>query len=287
MGGTSTFGGLLTANAGVSVATGYTFANASSTLLTAKPISVGASGNIGTAAATVDTATPFNVTATAASLALTLPTPTTATAGRLVYVSNVGSNSFTMYGQPVPAGVTQPFIWNGTAWTTTASMGSQYIQNTTAPQTADFNITGNGVIGGTLSVAGALTAGSITTSGTASTGALTATSITDTALTTAGIVTNTAGGVLGTVSVVPIANGGTGTTVTPGNGQLLIGNGTGYTVANLSGTGITITNGAASIGLATTYGSAAGTAGAARSSRSSRTTSTHSPATPRFFCALA
>ena len=48
-----------------------------------------------------------------------------------------------------------------------------------------------------------------------------------------------------------IGNGGTGVTGTPTNGQLLIGNGSGYTLANLSaGTGISITNGAGTISLA-------------------------------------
>jgi hypothetical protein len=48
--------------------------------------------------------------------------------------------------------------------------------------------------------------------------------------------------------VLPIANGGTGVSSVPSNGQLLIGNGTGYTVANLTaGNGITITNASGSI----------------------------------------
>ena len=48
-----------------------------------------------------------------------------------------------------------------------------------------------------------------------------------------------------------IGNGGTGVTGTPTNGQLLIGNGSGYALANLSaGTGISITNGAGTISLA-------------------------------------
>jgi hypothetical protein len=48
-----------------------------------------------------------------------------------------------------------------------------------------------------------------------------------------------------------IGNGGTGVSGTPTNGQLLIGNGSGYTIANLSaGTGISITNGAGTISLA-------------------------------------
>jgi hypothetical protein len=50
---------------------------------------------------------------------------------------------------------------------------------------------------------------------------------------------------------LPIANGGTNTTTTPSNGQLLIGNGSGYAVAALTqGAGITITNGAGSITVA-------------------------------------
>ena len=52
-------------------------------------------------------------------------------------------------------------------------------------------------------------------------------------------------------TALPIANGGTALTTTPTNGQLLIGNGTGYTLAALTaGSNITITNGAGSISIA-------------------------------------
>ena len=52
--------------------------------------------------------------------------------------------------------------------------------------------------------------------------------------------------------ILPIANGGTGTGNTPSNGQLLIGNGSGYTQANLTaGTGISITNGSGTITVST------------------------------------
>jgi hypothetical protein len=48
--------------------------------------------------------------------------------------------------------------------------------------------------------------------------------------------------------VLPIANGGTGLNTTPTNGQLLIGNGSGYTLSTLTaGNGITISNGSGSI----------------------------------------
>ena len=50
---------------------------------------------------------------------------------------------------------------------------------------------------------------------------------------------------------ITIANGGTGLGTAPANGQLLIGNGTGYTLANLTaGSGISITNSAGGITIA-------------------------------------
>jgi hypothetical protein len=54
-------------------------------------------------------------------------------------------------------------------------------------------------------------------------------------------------------NLVGIANGGTGLTTTPTNGQLDIGNGTGFTRATLTaGTNITITNASGSITIAST-----------------------------------
>ncbi len=77
--------------------------------------------------------------------------------------------------------------------------------------------------------------------------------ITFSGLSTAGIVTNTAGGVLGTTNSIPVANGGTGLTATPSNGQLLIGNGSGYALATLAtgttGADFNIANAAGSITL--------------------------------------
>jgi len=53
--------------------------------------------------------------------------------------------------------------------------------------------------------------------------------------------------------VLPIANGGTGLTSTPANGELDIGNGTGFTRATLTaGSGVSITNGAGSISISAT-----------------------------------
>lgn len=64
---------------------------------------------------------------------------------------------------------------------------------------------------------------------------------------------NFAGGATEITGTLPIANGGTGLATTPTNGQLLIGNGAGYTQATLTaGANISITNGAGSITVAST-----------------------------------
>lgn len=54
-------------------------------------------------------------------------------------------------------------------------------------------------------------------------------------------------------TALPVANGGTGTTTTPSNGQIPIGNGTNYTAATLTaGSGISVTNASGSITIANT-----------------------------------
>ena len=53
--------------------------------------------------------------------------------------------------------------------------------------------------------------------------------------------------------VIPVTSGGTGVTTIPTDGQLLIGNGTGYTLNTLgAGSGISVTNGAGTITIANT-----------------------------------
>jgi hypothetical protein len=61
---------------------------------------------------------------------------------------------------------------------------------------------------------------------------------------------NVIGGGLG---IIPVASGGTGLSTIPTNGQLLIGNGTGYSLNTLGvGAGISVTNGVGTITLANT-----------------------------------
>lgn len=74
-------------------------------------------GVVGTAAATVDVANNLNIAQTTTLQTLTLPSPTTTTAGKLVTVSNTGSASFTMYGSQIASGTySSGFVWTGTAW---------------------------------------------------------------------------------------------------------------------------------------------------------------------------
>jgi hypothetical protein len=95
--------------------------NTGSTLNTAKALSDYPSGGaIGTAAATVDNYTTFTIPQSTASQALTLPNPTNTTAGRIVYILNTGSVSFTMHGVTIVPNGNTSFIWNGSAWSSTS-----------------------------------------------------------------------------------------------------------------------------------------------------------------------
>jgi hypothetical protein len=67
--------------------------------------------------------------------------------------------------------------------------------------------------------------------------------------------TTQSSGITATAGVVGVASGGTGLSSTPANGQLDIGNGTGFTRATITaGSGISVTNGAGSISIAATGG---------------------------------
>ena len=64
-----------------------------------------------------------------------------------------------------------------------------------------------------------------------------------------------ANNITNTVGTLGVSRGGTNLTATPTNGQLPIGNGTGYTLATLTaGSGISVTNGSGSITIAATGG---------------------------------
>lgn len=73
---------------------------------------------------------------------------------------------------------------------------------------------------------------------------------------------NTTGTASNVTGIVAVANGGTALSTTPTNGQLLIGNNSGYTLSTITaGTGITVANGTGSITLSTTGAPPTGAAG--------------------------
>ena len=113
--GAVTMTGLMTANGGVTIATGQSFVNGGSTLNTALAVAdLPSGGSVGSA----ESYTTFNVNQTTTGQTLTLATPGVATAGRIAYVNNVGTASFTMYGVTISSAKSQSYMWNGTSWVT-------------------------------------------------------------------------------------------------------------------------------------------------------------------------
>ena len=93
-------------------------------------------GDIGTAAATVDQYTNFNINQTTASQTFTIPDPTddAGTRGKIVTINNVGSANFTIGGITVPAGsYGSAFVWTGTSWNpinAASNVAAEYGENT-------------------------------------------------------------------------------------------------------------------------------------------------------------
>jgi len=103
-----------------------------------------AGGTIGTAATTVDIASNFAVNQTTAAQTITLPNPTVATAGRIAYVGNVGTTSFSFYGQTVGAGQSVQALWNGSAWTL---VGTPAVASVCTTSGCTFTSTGTNTVG--------------------------------------------------------------------------------------------------------------------------------------------
>ncbi|MEQ1767283.1 MAG: hypothetical protein ABL859_07625, partial [Methylotenera sp.] len=187
-------------------------------------------GAIGTAASTVDVASSFNITQTTAGQTITLPSPTTTTAGRIATVQNTGTASFTLGGLTLTSGSSAEFVWNGTAWVSRVSSPSGAVTTLATPSGSNANggsISGNTL---TLSLADGTNPGLVSTGAQTFAGAKTFSSApTISPFTSAGIVKNSAAGLLssglilnaditnGTIDlttkvtgVLPAANGGTG-----------------------------------------------------------------------------
>ncbi len=79
-----------------------------------------------TAATTVDLYSGVVLTQTAMTSAVTIPTPTDATAGRLFTLTNAAASAFpvTVGSYTIPAGFSGTFVWNGSAWSTPSAAAS-------------------------------------------------------------------------------------------------------------------------------------------------------------------
>lgn len=156
-------------------------------------------------------------------------TPSTATTGAVTLAGTLGvSNGGTgLTAAPVSGQIP---IGNGTGYTLAQLTAGSGVTITNGAGSVTIAATGGGTVT-SVNVSGGSTG--LTTSGGP--------------VTTSGTIT-----LAGTLGV---GYGGTGVTTTPSNGQLLIGNGSGYTAATLTaGTNMTITNASGSITLAATSG---------------------------------
>jgi hypothetical protein len=133
----------------------------------------------------------------------------------------------------------------GTVTSVAVSGGTTGLTTSGGPITTNGTITLNGTVNVANGGTGATTAANARTN-------LSVPSLTGTGAsgTWSINVTGTASNVSG---VVAIANGGTGLTATPANGEIDIGNGTGFTRTTLTaGSGVSITNGAGSVTISAT-----------------------------------
>jgi hypothetical protein len=167
--------------------------------------------------------TPVSATSGAITLAGTLALAnggtgaTTAAAARTnLGATTVGANLFTVAN---PSAITFIRI---NADNTVSTLNATDFRTAIGAGTGNGTVTSVAISGGTTGLT--TTGGPITTSGT-----------------------------IALAGTLVVGNGGTGLATTPGNGQLLIGNGSGYALANITaGAGITVTNGAGTISIATT-----------------------------------
>jgi hypothetical protein len=77
---------------------------------------ISSSGNLDTAVNSVDRYCSGQLAQTTAGQTITLPSPTDTTAGRIFYLGNNGSATFSFYGKSVTAGSFTMVMWNGISW---------------------------------------------------------------------------------------------------------------------------------------------------------------------------
>jgi hypothetical protein len=227
--------------------------------------------NIGTAIeqAIVGMATLSSGDFTANVATLTLANTTAAQNARALCL-NIASGAVSAAGTINVPAIQKPYlIINGSSFTVTVKVSGQ--TGVAVPAGTRTVVYNNGTdVGAQVSWLGSLTLGTalpIASGGTGSTSTTfvnLATNVTGTLPianggtgSTSTTFVNLATNVTGTL---PVANGGTGLTATPANGQLDIGNGTGFTRAVLTaGSGISVTNSAGGITIASTVTPGTGT----------------------------
>jgi hypothetical protein len=190
-------------------------------------------------------ATAAQVVAVINTTAVTNATNATNIAGgaanQIPYQTSSGATSF------IAAPSTSGYYlgWNGSAFAWSAA-------GATTSQAVTFNNSGSGAATGTSFNGGTPITVSYNTIGAPSVSGTNATGNWGINITGNAATATSATNVTGTVAV---ANGGTGITTAPSNGQLLIGNGTGYTQATITaGTNVSITNTAGGITINSTNG---------------------------------
>jgi hypothetical protein len=222
------------ANGAIDIGNGTAFVRTTITQGTGVTVTNGAGSiTIANSGVTSIAGTANQIAASAATGAVTLSLPAAVTLpGSLVVTTSATISGLTA----------NAFLYSGTAGllTTTAAPtnGQLLIGSTGAAPVAATLTAGTGV--SIVNAAGSITINSTGVTSVAASGGTTGLTFTGSPITTTG--TLTLGGTLA------VASGGTGLTTAPANGQLLVGNGTGYAQATLSGgTGISIANGAGTI----------------------------------------
>jgi Chaperone of endosialidase len=237
-------GGTITTSGTISLPTTGVSASTYGSTTALPQITVDAYGRI-TAASNV-TITPSNIGAASSSTTITAGTGLSGggdlSANRTLSLASIGA--FTILsnnssGSATPSANSLTSILDANFGTTQGSLiyrtGSQWTALSPGTSGQLLKTNGAGADPSWATVSGAGTVTSVNASG-GSTGL----TFTGGPITVSG--TLTLGGTLG------VSAGGTGVTSTPTNGQLLIGNGTNYTLANISyGSGISVTNGSGSI----------------------------------------
>lgn len=163
------------AGAGVFTNNGATY---NATLAVTDDVNGGTLGGGLAASASVDVYTSISIAQTTASQTITLPTPTASTSyGRILYISNVGTTSFTMLGTTVSPGSSITVLWSntngGASWqiVSNGSSANSILNQSSSDQTADFRISGTGQANTSVvsplfdSISGGLSLGTSTATG--------------------------------------------------------------------------------------------------------------------------